>query len=447
MRKITIFMLGLVLSSALHAQYDNVDNETVSRKADSLLESYRFTSKFKGNTLIYREGKIIYEKSIGNSNDDFNIKNTPDTKFRIGSITKTFTAIAILKLVEGKKISLDDDISKYYPSNGNLNGYSIKQLLNHTSGLPRDVIELEENDHNLYTRDEIVNLISSEKLESKPGEKFGYSNIGYYLLGDIIQLASGKSYFDYLNEVILTPLKLSNTVVDDPKMIISNRAVGYDDGPGKDGYAAEVVADFIYPINDLGNGALLSTTQDLLKLYFGLRDNIILPKNLKEEMFNPFENNYGFGLQSVKGQEHMLMHNGNISGFSSSFLFYPGLDVFVVVLCNTNNVDASSVSIAMRNITFGREYYSPKIRKEINIKFDDKIPGKYKNPYFQFELKLEHNKLFVQTPGDPWEELHPESSTLFFSKLHDFNIEFNDNSYKSGTLRFNDNQVEFVAVD
>ncbi|MEP5789786.1 MAG: serine hydrolase domain-containing protein, partial [Cyclobacteriaceae bacterium] len=357
------------------------------------------------------------------------------------------TATAILHLVQEDKIALDTQLESFYPES-NIRSITVLELLNHTSGLPQDLDTLESYDHMSFSHKEVLKLICEVDNQEDVRGKFQYSNIGYFLLGDIIQKVSGLAYDEYLRKNVLNPSGMTGTYVDDPKAVIQKRAMGYDDGEGESGYAEEVVADYINPLIDLGNGSLLSTTNDLFSFYKALSGGEVLSNDILDKAWKNYGNNYGLGWWVYQGDNKMIMHSGNISGFTSCLIFYPELDFCIVMLANTSNVNGQSIGLSIRNIYFGRDYYQPKIRESINsFEFSEKLNGsKFKNPYFTLSLKIEEGRLFVQTPGDPWEELFAETPLYYFSKLHDFRLTFEDEDFKNGKLFFGDLEVDIERV-
>jgi len=179
-----------------------------SKQIDELLSKYNQYDQFNGSALVAENGKVILKKGYGSANMEWNIPNQPDTKFRLGSITKQFTALLIVKLAEEGKIKLDVPITTYLPDYPKENGdkITINNLLTHTSGIPNYTSApnfLKEKAKNPYSPADFVKTFSSLPLEFKPGEKFAYSNSGYFLLGYIIEKITGKTYEQYLQEIIL----------------------------------------------------------------------------------------------------------------------------------------------------------------------------------------------------------------------------------------------------
>ena len=212
------------------------------RTIGDLMESYedpgikiKIKSPFSGSVLVAKKGEIIFNEAYGESDRINNIPNTIDTKYGIGSVTKQFTAMLIMQLVEEKKIKLQDTINKFLPylSNEKANNITIHQLLSHTSGLPHYNglqvvgVSLKEFGNTNYTPKELVKLIDKTLLVSTPGTEFYYSSLGYDLLGAILEEVSGKSFAELLNEKIVNPLKLKNTGFGTNEYVLKELAKGY----------------------------------------------------------------------------------------------------------------------------------------------------------------------------------------------------------------------------
>src|SRR5688500_3790117 len=211
----TIF-LGVVI---LAGTFNGSQGQTKTDQLDKLIGTYAEYGKFNGSVLVAEKGKVIYKKGFGMADMEWNIVNQPDTKHRLGSITKQFTAVVIMQLVEQGKLKLDVPISTYLPDYPKKNGevITIHHLLTHTSGIPnmtsfprfvKDVMR------NSYTPVQLVNMSADSTLEFKPGERFAYSDSGYLLLGYIIEKVTDKSYEQVLQENIFTPLRMNNIGYD-----------------------------------------------------------------------------------------------------------------------------------------------------------------------------------------------------------------------------------------
>src|SRR5437762_9724935 len=224
----TVFLGAFILLSIFNVSC----SQTKIDKLDKLISAYSENGQFNGSVLVAEKGIIIYKKGFGLANVEWNIPNQPDTKFRLSSVNKQFTAMLILQLVAKNKLKLDVPISTYLPDYPKKNGdiLTIHHLLTHTSGIPSytDFPFFRDMMRDAYSPEEIVNLFADSALEFTPGEKFEYSNSGYILLGYIIEKITGKSYEQELQSKIFTPLKMNNTGYDHNSTVIKNRASGYN---------------------------------------------------------------------------------------------------------------------------------------------------------------------------------------------------------------------------
>src|SRR6185369_11378886 len=247
---------------ALIAMLNGSCGQSKIEKLDKLISAYAEYGKFNGSVLVAEKGEIIYKKGFGLANMEWGISNQPATKFRLGSVTKQFTAMLILQLVSENKLKLDVPISTYLPDypkkNGNI--ITIHHLLTHTSGIPdfTSFPNFREMMRDPYRPEEIVSLFADSVLEFTPGEKFQYSNSGYILLGYLIEKITGKSYEQVLQNKILTPLKMNNTGYDHNSTVIKNKASGYN----KLGNTFQN-ANYVDMSIPFSAGAIYSTVEDL----------------------------------------------------------------------------------------------------------------------------------------------------------------------------------------
>lgn len=360
--------LVFVLLSVLAFQA-SVFAQAKARRIDELVSLYHKYDQFNGAALVAENGKVIYKKGFGLANMEWNIPNEPDTKFRLGSITKQFTATLILQLVEQGKLKLDGKVSDY------LEGYrkdtgakiSIHNLLSHTSGLPNYTAVpgfIEGVSRNPYTVDEFVRKYASGDLEFEPGTKFNYSNSGYFLLGAIIEKVTGKSYEQVLKENILDPVGMKNTGYDHFDTILSKRATGYAKTPR--GYKNAPYLDMTIPY---AAGSLYSTVEDLFLWDQALNEDRILSAKSKELMFTPNLENYGYGFVIRKASlgpnklvVPVIQHNGGINGFNTMIVRFVRDKKLIVLLDNAEQgryLDRLSAGIT--NILYDQPYESPKV--------------------------------------------------------------------------------------
>jgi len=275
--------------------------------------------------LVADNGKVVFEKGVGMANLEWNIPNTPDTKFRLGSITKQFTATLILQLVEQGKIKLDGKLIDYLPNYRKDTGakVTIHNLLSHTSGIPSYTSLpgfFQNVSRNPFTVDDFIKQYASGDLEFEPGTKFVYSNSGYFLLGAIIEKVIGKSYEQVLKERIFDPLGMKNSGYDHWGTILSKRATGYTRTPR--GYETAPYLDMSLPY---AAGSLYSTVEDLFIWDQALYGDKVLSAQSRQMMFKPNLNNYGYGFVITKAtlspptklEVPVIQHSGGINGFNT----------------------------------------------------------------------------------------------------------------------------------
>jgi len=313
------------------------------KNIDRLIESYVENKLFNGSVLVEEKGRVIFKKGYGLANMEWNIPNSADTKFRIGSITKQFTATLILLLEQEGKINLQakitDYLSWYRKDSGDK--ITIENLLKHTSGIPNYTAKSSVMDdiaiHN-YSPKEIAGKFLSGDPEFEPGTKFSYDNSGYFLLGVIIEEITKKSYAENLKEKIFAPLEMKNSGIDSPFALIENRAVGYE--YGLEGYQN---ANFINMESaTYAAGAIYSTVEDLNLWQNALYGERLLSKKNKHLMFTPTLGNYGYGLFTGRSKPNGMSkeitstgHHGGINGFSALLIKFVETETTVILLDNT----------------------------------------------------------------------------------------------------------------
>ena len=339
-----------------------------SQQIDELISLYNKYDQFNGAALVAENGKVIYKKGFGFANMEWNIPNQPDTRFRLGSITKQFTATLILQLVEQGKLKLDGRVSDY------LDGYrkdiggkiTIHHLLTHTSGLPNYTAQpgfAETVSRNPYAVDAFVKKYTSGDLEFEPGAKFSYSNSGYFLLGAIIEKVTGKAYEQVLKESIFDPLGMKNTGYDHYDAIIGKRAAGYVKTPS--GYRNAPYLDMTIPY---AAGSLYSTVEDLFLWDQALNEGKVLTAKSKELMFKPNLEDYGYGfvikntsLGPNKLAVPIIQHNGGINGFNTIMIRFVRDKRLLVLLNNAAQGRAlDRLADGITNILYEQPYESPK---------------------------------------------------------------------------------------
>jgi CubicO group peptidase (beta-lactamase class C family) len=266
MKKLRIRLAKVSVTLAIFCFVNNYTNslaQTKAQKIEALLGQYHEYGQFNGAALVAENGKVIFKKGFGMANMEWDIPNMPDTKFRIGSITKQFTAMLVMQLVEQGKLKLDGKMSDYLPDYPKSTGdkVTIHHLLTHSSGIPsytgfpnffRDL------SRDPYTPEAFVKTFADSALQFEPGSKFLYNNSGYFLLGAIVEKASGKSFEQALAENILTPLNMKNTGYDHHETVLKKRAAGYEKRLGD--YTNAAYLDMSLPY---AAGSMYSTVEDL----------------------------------------------------------------------------------------------------------------------------------------------------------------------------------------
>ncbi len=360
-RLFTLFIVAFIAATNAFAQ-QNV------QKIDELLKQYYDYGQFNGSVLVAEKGKIIYEKGFGMANMEWAIPNQPDTKFRIGSVTKQFTAALVLQLVEEGKIKLDGKLSDYLTDYRKDTGekVTIHQLLNHTSGIPSYTSRpnfMAEISRNPYSVADFVKKFASGDLEFEPGSKFSYNNSGYSLLGAIIEKVTGKSYETVLTERILKPLGMTNSGYDNHSPLLQKRASGYQKTP--DGFVNAAYLDMSIPY---AAGSIYSTVEDLFKWEQSLQEDKILSADSRKRMFTPGLGNYGYGIrisdQPVGKTDQKIKtigHGGAINGFNSLMLRAVEKQQTVIILDNVNlGQHHGKITISILGILNGQPFDAPK---------------------------------------------------------------------------------------
>lgn len=317
------------------------DQEAVDQ-AHAYLASQSANGSFRGSVLIGIHGKIAFERSYGLANEEWNIPNTPITKFRIASLTKQFTAASILLLEERGKLSVKDPVSKYIP---NLpepwQPITLHQLLTHTSGIPApspDSAADKQFDRTGATPQQLLQDAQSKPLDFPPGSRLAYSNRGYILLGMVIEKVSGQTYADFLHDNIFSPLGMTGSGYDVATALLLHRASGYS---LQDGHLAN--ADFVDMSVPFSAGGLYSTVEDLYRWNEALATpgKLLSAKSLAQ-MFAVYPEtstngglNYGYGtVITHRFGKVLYSHGGGVTGFQSSIQRYPHEHICIVILSN-----------------------------------------------------------------------------------------------------------------
>ncbi len=365
-----LFALASCLAfSQTKSQHPNPQGEH-AQQIDQLLKRYAEYGQFNGSVLVSEHGKPIYKNGFGLANMEWDMPNAASTKHRLGSITKQFTAMLILQLAEQGKLKLDVPITTYLPDYPKANGQQITvhHLLTHTSGIPnytgfpnffKDICR------NYYSPADFVKLFWEMPLEFKPGEKFAYSNSGYFLLGYIIEKVSGKTYETCLQENIFTPLQMNDTGFDHSEKITKNRAAAYEKNGS--GFSIAPYIDMNLPY---AAGSMYSTVDDLYLWDQALYTDRLISAKSRELMFgNHIASRggyyaYGWSVYDIDNLTDKKLkiteHGGGINGFNTLISRNTTDKNLVVLLNNTGGGPLNEINRAINNILYGKPYEMPK---------------------------------------------------------------------------------------
>ena len=414
MKKI-LFFLFLPLASLAQKNYPQL--------LDQYMQAQTTVRGFSGAVLVMKQNKVLLEKGYGLADREWNITNTAETKFRIGSVTKQFTAACILQLAEQGKLSVDDKLSKFFPGYPKGDSVTIDMLLNHTSGIANytDIREFMSVARLDLSKDSMISFFKNKPYNFSPGARFSYTNSGYFLLGSIIEKVSGLSYNDYLQKNIIGKLEMKNSGVDKLDSVLAFRARAYSRVGKK-----MVNADYISMEWPYSAGVLYSTLGDMYKWDRALYGNKVLSDESRKKMFTPGKSNYGYGVIIDSLEKHLrIWHNGGIPGFSANFSRFVNDDICTVVFSN-NESNTDFIAIALANILFDMPVEMPYVHKEVKINpaILDRYVGKY-SAGLTIEVIKKDGKLYRHRDGTPDIELKPESETKFFySDETDRQLEF-----------------------
>ena len=412
------------------AQPAALDAAALEKKVDELMTGHVTTNDFSGTILLAKDGRPLVARGYGHANREWQIPNALDTKFRIGSLTKQFTAMLVMQLREQGKIRLEDSVCAFVaPCPDTWKPVTIHHLLTHTSGIPsytglptfREITTVSK------TTDQMIALFRDLPLQWTPGEKYAYNNSGYFLLGVVIEKITGKKYDAALDDMILKPLGLADTGYDWPGPIVARRASGYM-GRG----SAVRNAEYLDMQQPYAAGALYSTAADLLKWDQALYTDRLIPAAAKEVMWTPFKDGYAYGWMIVPPSpatfgHRRIAHSGGINGFSSMLIRVPDLRVTAIVLSNNMAANAGAVARDLLALYFGQPYTVPAPRAVVTVgpSVLDAYPGRYQlAPNVVIAVTKEGDRLMAQATGQGKFELFPESETKFFAKVTELSMTF-----------------------
>ena len=399
--------------------------QEIESKVDEYISAHINNNTFSGSILIAQKGDIVMSKGYGMTNLELDVPNSPKTKYRLGSVSKQFAAMAIMQLQEKGLINVDDHLDKYISDYPNGNKITLHHLLTHTAGIPNitDFPELQKIKTLRSPLEKTIELFKNKPLEFTPGERYKYSNSGYILLGYIIEKVSGQSYEDYLQENIFDPLNMKDSGYDHHRSLLKNRATGYC--WGKDGIGN---ADYIDMSIPHAGGGLYSNVEDLYRWDRALYTDKLVTKSSIEKMFTPFLDNYGYGWQIEKVlNRKCIRHAGGIEGFQAQISRFVDDDVCIIALSNFEFAKVPTICMDLAAIIFGEKYEIPAAQPVLKIdpgKIDDYV-GTYEfEPDNILKVSKEDNRLLIAPPGQPLVEIFPMSENKFLVKAFNAELSF-----------------------
>lgn len=309
--------------------------DNVAARLDRVVRNQVDKGTFMGAVLVARDGTVLLNQAYGYADLEWSVPNTVDGKFRLGSLTKQFTAAGILLLEERGKLSTSDPVKKYLPdSPAAWDRVTIFHLLTHTSGIPSftSFADYRSSEPFPTTPEKLVARFRDKPLEFEPGAKWSYSNSGYILLGYLIEKISGKTYQQFAQENLFAPAGMKDSLYDSTSAVIPKRVHGYTPNAGQKVHAGYI--DMTIPFSA---GGLLSTTGDLLRWEQALFGGKLLSPSSLRKMTTPFLQDYAFGVAVHTENSHKVIeHNGGIEGFNTTLSYFPEDKLVVIVLANMN---------------------------------------------------------------------------------------------------------------
>jgi CubicO group peptidase (beta-lactamase class C family) len=387
-----------------------------SLQLEKYIEAFASVNGFSGTILVVKNNKPIIQKTYGFADLKKKIPNIIDTKFRIASCSKQFTAIAILQLQEKGKLSVSDRLSQYFPEIPKSDSITIDMLLTHRSG-----IGVYTKNDSKFTKRKLLHEFVNVPPDFSPGTKYQYSNEGYFILGAVVEKVSNLSFDEYLRINIFDKAGMSSSGGDKNDLLISNKAKGYVAKNGK-----LIQASFDNMETLMGSGNLYSTVNDIYKYYRALEDSLLLNSRSRQQFLTPPPGNMIRAMTPASGayacgiiadtleKRPFFTHGGSLYGFTSDITFFFEEKAVFVVLSNNEESPAWNLSQGLRAILFHIPVINPYKYKEIKV--ESKSLAKFVGQYGGIKIYIKRAHLYLNdTAGPEGEiELKPETETKFF---------------------------------
>jgi CubicO group peptidase (beta-lactamase class C family) len=414
----------LLTASAVAITSLSAQDRGLDARVDSYLAPYVKGKNFLGAVLVAQGDRVLVNRAYGAASYELQVPNSPETRFHIASVSKPFTAAAILLLEQRGMLHVSDPVSRFLPAFPNGQKITLQHLLTHTSGITNvnNLPEYATASRFPQTPATLIELFQSKPLRFEPGAKYEYSNSNYNILAFVIEQVSRKSYGEFLRESIFVPLGLQDTGHDgDASGVIPNAASGYEPR----GIADLERSPYIDWSAKTGNGSLYSTTRDLLKFVRAYSQGRLLARKTVEQIWAEKPgNNYGWFMRKRHGLT-AVASNGRSPGFTSSVEYYPEKDLTVIVLSNSYSpVSQSPVADDLAAIALGEnpapagailpvEVSGDKLQRLASVyRFDEK----FFRPSAEVRIRIEGKDLILDWGGGTKSDLIPVSATEFVDR-------------------------------
>lgn len=447
-----VAMLVLFVATIFGNNFSSAQN--LETTFDKLLSENYSGEKPGATALVYKDGKVLYRNAVGMANLELGVAMKAINVIEIGSITKQFTAVGVLMLMEQGKLSVDDEITKFipdYPTNGKK--ITVHNLLNHTSGIKsytgmESFMTMARQD---MTPTELIGHFKNEPIDFDPGEEWKYNNSGYIILGHIIEVVSEKPYAEFIEENIFKPLGMKSSYYGSMTQLIPNRATGYS--PAENGWRNSNYLSLTLPY---AAGSLMSTVDDMLLWHKAIHNNTLLKPESKMKAFtntklnNGDPTNYGYGwmMNEINGSPS-IEHGGGIFGFTTSGIYVPSDNLYVIVLTNRDGSSPNDVAVKIAAHALGKPYPDSSAAVSLTNGQLEKWVGNYEfeNEVFR-SITFEDGKLFSQREGRNKLPIFAMDEGKFIFEdgftSYDFTIE---NSKKITNFSARGNKIKGVETD
>lgn len=394
--------------------------DSLGRRIDSMVAPYVDLRDFSGTILVAQKGVVLYSHGFGMADFELGVPNLPTTRFMIGSVSKQFTAAAVLLLEAEGRLSVGDPVSEFLPDYPHGNAMTLHHLMTHTSGIP-DIFALEAYPrvkHEDPTLAEVVALFRDRPLDFEPGAQFSYSNSGFVLLAHIIERVSGSAYATFLRDRVFQPLEMNNSGALTGRNIVPGLATGYDPLGQTDLRRAIQVAPAVFT----GPGSVYSTTEDLLLWDRALYTNTLLPDSSRTKMMSDHGSSYGYGVsvfQRFGGT--VIEHDGRLSGYACDLARYLDRDAVVIILGNIQSAMRDRLRDDIAALLHDEPLPDRVVRRGQEVTVDtsrlEAVEGLYDfGPNFFVAVRNGRDRLYLRANQGEESEFFPVEDDEFFSR-------------------------------